>query len=141
MDDVALNKAAIIERCIRRVHEVYVGDERNLRDDATKQDSIVLNLQRACEAAIDLAMHLVRRDRLGIPQDSREAFDLLVERGGLPRDIADKLRRMVGFRNVAVHEYQALNLDIVREIIRSYLSELSSFAAFAMRARTSAAPE
>ena len=140
MDDVALNKAAVIERCIRRVHEVYGGDERNLRDDPTKQDSIVLNLQRACEAAIDLAMHLIRRERLGIPQDSREAFDLLVERGGLPRDIADKLRRMVGFRNVAVHEYQALNLDIVREIIRSHLSELSAFAAFAIQPRIASPP-
>jgi len=115
-------------------------DERNLRDDPTKQDSIVLNLQRACEAAIDLAMHLIRRSRLGIPQDSREAFDLLVERGGLPKDIADKLRRMVGFRNVAVHEYQALNLDIVREIIRSHVSELSAFAAFAVQPRVASPP-
>jgi len=57
MDDIILNKAAIIERCIHRIQEEYAGDERNLLENLTKQDSIILNLQRACEAAIDLAMH------------------------------------------------------------------------------------
>ena len=56
-DDVALNKAGIIERCLARVREVHAGDDANLFDDPTRQDSIVLNLQRACEASIDLAMH------------------------------------------------------------------------------------
>lgn len=55
-DDVILNKAAIIERCVARVREEYADDERNLTDNLTRQDSIILNLQRACEAAIDLAM-------------------------------------------------------------------------------------
>ena len=77
----------------------------------------------------DLAMHLVRVHRLGIPQDSREAFDLLAAAGLYPKESADRLRRMVGFRNVAVHDYQALSLDIVREIIRSHLDDLAAFAA------------
>ena len=63
MDDTVLNKAAAIERCLHRVREVYASDDRNLREDLTRQDSIVLNLQRACEAAIDLAMHVVREHR------------------------------------------------------------------------------
>src|SRR5204862_3354274 len=63
MDDVVLNKAAIIERCVRRVREEHAGDDRRLTEDITRQDSIILNLQRACEAAIDLAMHLVRVHR------------------------------------------------------------------------------
>jgi uncharacterized protein YutE (UPF0331/DUF86 family) len=132
MDDVAMNKAAAIERCLRRVREVYADDERNLREDQTRQDSIVLNLQRACESAIDLAMHLVRKHRLGIPQESREAFDLLAGAGIFPRASAERLRRMVGFRNVAVHDYQALNLDIVREIIHSHLDDLAAFASWSL---------
>lgn len=135
MDDFTLNKAAAIERCLRRVREVYGGDDRNLREDLTRQDSIVLNLQRACEAAIDLAMHLIREHRLGIPQDSREAFDLLAGAGLYPPASAEKLRRMVGFRNVAVHDYQALNLDIVREIIRTHMDDLAAFAQWAVQRR------
>lgn len=126
--DVALNKAAIIERCVRRAREVYGGLDANLTDDLTRQDSIVLNIQRVCEAAVDLAMHLVRVLRLGIPQESRDAFELLVGAGTLDRQLADGLKRMVGFRNVAVHDYQRLNLDIVRAILQRDLDDLLAFA-------------
>lgn len=80
-DDVVLNKAALVERYVARVREVHAGDDRNFTDDTLRQESILLNLLRACEASIDLAMHLVRVRRLGIPQDSRDAFDLLLQAG------------------------------------------------------------
>ena len=67
-DDVLVNKAAAIERAIKRVREEYAGDNRNLVENQTRQDAMVLNLQRACESSIDAAMHLVRVRRLGVPQ-------------------------------------------------------------------------
>ena len=134
MDDVVLNKAATIERCVRRVREVYAGNPANLTADLTRQDSIVLNLQRACEAAIDLAMHLIRKHRLGVPQDTREAFDMLASSGHLELKLADSLKKMVGFRNVAVHDYTRLSLDIVRSIVELHLDELLRFASVAIRA-------
>jgi uncharacterized protein YutE (UPF0331/DUF86 family) len=76
-DDVVVNKASIIERCLQRIEEEYQNDPENLYENVTRQDAIVLNLQRACQAAIDLAMHLVREHELGVPQESREAFALL----------------------------------------------------------------
>ena len=133
MDDVVLAKAAVIERWIGRVHEEHGGDDVRLTKDLRRQDSIILNLQRACEASIDLAMHLVRRERLGIPQDSREAFDLLAAAEMLEPDLAESLRRMVGFRDVAVHDYTRLHLDIVRSIITRGLGDLGRFAAECLR--------
>jgi uncharacterized protein YutE (UPF0331/DUF86 family) len=132
MDDVALNKAATIERCLQRVREEYGGRFENLEQDITRQDSIILNIQRACEASIDLAMHLVRRFALGVPQESRQAFDLLVDAGKLDATMADALKRMVGFRNIAVHDYQRLNLAIVRAIIEHELDDLRAFARLAL---------
>ncbi len=58
IDDIILNKAQTISRGIKRIGEEYQANPANLANP-TKQDSIILNLQRACEAAIDLAMHLV----------------------------------------------------------------------------------
>ncbi len=84
-DDVLLNKAAIIARCVRRVREEHAGDDANLISNQTKQDAIILNLLRACETAIDAAMHIVRVERLGVPQETREAFVLLERRAGLTR--------------------------------------------------------
>ena len=126
-DDVVVNKSAVIERCIARVREEYGEDERNLTENLTRQDSIILNLQRACEASIDLAMHIVRQRRLGVPQETRDAFRLLEEAGILPADLADRLKRMVGFRNVAVHDYRRLDLAVVKSIVTSRLEDFLAF--------------
>ena len=126
-DDVLLNKAAAIERAVARAREEYAGNDANLKGNQTKQDAILLNLQRACESTIDAAMHLVRIHRLGIPQETREAFDLLERAGLIDASLATRLRRMVGFRNVAVHDYQRLNLEIVRAILTERLDDFIEF--------------
>ena len=75
-DDVLLNKAAIIERSVARAREEYAAAGERFATDYTRQDAAVLNIQRACEAAIDMGQHVVRRDRLGVPQGTREIFSL-----------------------------------------------------------------
>jgi uncharacterized protein YutE (UPF0331/DUF86 family) len=127
VDDVVVNKAAIIERCVARVREEYGNDDRNLTEHITRQDSIILNLQRACEATIDLAMHVVRQRRLGVPQETRDAFRFLEAAAILPPDLSERLMRMVGFRNVAIHVYRRLDLDIVKSIVTSRLDDFLAF--------------
>lgn len=127
-DDVVLNKAATIERCLQRILEEYAGDNQNLVTNQTKQDAIILNLQRACESAIDLAMYVVSQRKLGVPQDSRDAFTLLQTSGIIPADLATRMRHMVGFRNVAVHEYTRMNLDVVHAIITKQLDDFRTFS-------------
>lgn len=126
-DDVIINKIMVIKRCIDRINEVYAGDAANL-EDFTKQDSIVLNIQRACEAAIDLAMHMVAERKLGLPQSSREAFKLLYQHGLIENGLAQRLKAMTGFRNIAVHDYQSINLAIVEQIIEKHLKDFELFA-------------
>lgn len=115
LDDVCFNKAAIIERCLVRVFEEGQADPD--LENWTHVDALVMNLERACQAAIDMAMHLVSRDRLGMPQNSAEAFQFLHRAGLLSLPTTKALGSMVGFRNVAVHAYQSLNLAIVRKIV------------------------
>ncbi|MDO8789967.1 MAG: DUF86 domain-containing protein [Sulfuritalea sp.] len=128
MDEVLLGKAGIIERCLIRIEEDYVGHEDELTTNFTRQDALVLNLQRACEASIDAAMHLVRIHRLGIPTESRQAFEMLVKSGTLDVDLGRKLVAMVGFRNVAVHNYHELDIDILRGILAERRCDLRVFA-------------
>ena len=137
MDDIKLNKVAIIERCIKRIREEYADDESNLYENYTKQDSIILNIQRSCEAAIDLAMHEVRFHRLGIPQESREAFSLIHQAGLIERDLAERMMAMVGFRNIAVHDYQELNLEIVKQIVEKHLDDFLKFSSSLIKPKSS----
>ena len=133
-DDVVLNKAATIERCLQRVLNEYAGDKQNLVANQTKQDAIILNLQRACETAIDLAMYVVSQRKLGVPQDSRDAFVFLQTSGIIPADLATRMQHMVGFRNIAVHEYTRLNLDVVRAIIIKQLDDFRTFSSTIVKA-------
>ena len=129
MDDVLLNKAAIIERSLKRVNSLYQGYESMLEQDIDRQDAIILNLQRACEAAIDAAMYLVKIYKLGLPQSSADAFLLLDKQQLIVEPLTTRLRKMVGFRNIAIHEYQELNIDIVRNVIEKGSLDLAAFAA------------
>jgi uncharacterized protein YutE (UPF0331/DUF86 family) len=134
VDDVIFNKAATIERCLQRVVEEHAGNDANLVANQTKQDAIILNLQRACETSIDLAMHVISRRRLGIPQDSRDAFAILQASGILPADLAVRMQHMVGFRNIAVHEYTRRNVDVVRSIITKRLDDFRFFSSTIVKA-------
>ena len=115
IDDIILNKTEIIKKCIQRIDEEYQGERINLKN-FTKQDSIILNIQRACEATIDLAMHLIAEKGLGIPQTSRDAFDILKKNGLISENITERLKAMIGLRNISSHSYQKLNIKIVQAI-------------------------
>jgi uncharacterized protein YutE (UPF0331/DUF86 family) len=122
-DDVLINKAAVIERCVARAREEYAANPAMFASDFTRQDAAILNIQRACEAALDMGQHLIRREKLGVPQSARDVFVLLAQGGWLDVTLADALKRMVGFRNIVVHDYQALQLPITVSIIEKHLDE------------------
>lgn len=130
MDDVLLNKAATIERCLIRIQEEYEDHKEELESNFTRQDSIILNLQRACEASIDGAMHLVRQNKFGIPQQSRDAFIMLAENNLIDVQLSKNIQSMVGFRNIAIHNDQKLSLPILRSILESHLVDFRSFATY-----------
>lgn len=127
-DDVLVNKAATIERCVARAREEYAEDPATFASDFTRQDAAILNIQRACEAALDMGQHLIRRERLGVPQSARDVFVLLAAGGWIDAALADGLKRMVGFRNIAVHDYQALQLPITVSIIEKHLDEFLQYS-------------
>lgn len=131
-DEITLAKVATIERCLAWIREDYAGDPRRL-DQRVVEHAIILNLQRACEAAIDAAMHLVAVRRLGLPQDSRDAFSLLEQAGVLDLEVADRMRGMVGFRNIAIREYQKLSRSILEAILRERLVDFEALCGVLLR--------
>lgn len=115
-DNVSLNKAAIIERCIRRMNEEYAADKS--LSNFTHLDALILNIERACQAAIDLAMHIVSVEHLGMPQSSAESFSLLQQAGKLDTILALRLSNMTGFRNIAIHQYQDIEPAVIHHIMK-----------------------
>jgi uncharacterized protein YutE (UPF0331/DUF86 family) len=133
VDDVLINKAATIERCVARARQEYAKGPETFATDFTRQDAAILNIQRACEAALDMGQHLIRRERLGVPQSARDVFELLSRGGWLDASLLPVMKNMVGFRNIAVHEYQALQLPITVSIITNHLGDFLDFSSAVLR--------
>jgi uncharacterized protein YutE (UPF0331/DUF86 family) len=133
VDPVILRKSQIMERCILRIREEMIGSGSFETINQTKQDAVLLNLERACQAAIDLAMRIVRVRKLGLPTDARDGFRLIHQAGLLDEALYKHMVSMVGFRNTAVHDYQGLNLKIVDQVIQHYLDHFLEFSRFALR--------
>jgi uncharacterized protein YutE (UPF0331/DUF86 family) len=93
-------------------------------------------LQIAIQAALDAASHIVSDDRLGEPNSNRELFDLLAKNGWITPDLAIRLRRMAGFRNILVHGYAEVDPNVVRDVLENHLGDLEDFVV-AVRARMS----
>jgi uncharacterized protein YutE (UPF0331/DUF86 family) len=127
-DDVIINKAAVIERCVQRAREEYNQDPTTFATNFTRQDAAILNVQRACEAALDMGQHWVRKAHLGVPQSARDVFELLAQNNIIPKDLAANLKRMVAFRNIAVHDYQSVLTPILVGIIADHLDEFLQFS-------------
>ncbi len=127
-DDMLLNKAATIERCVARAGEEYGKDPSTFAADLTRQDAAILNIQRACEACLDMGHAVIRRERLGVPQSARDVFALLAGAGWIDSGLAEALQRMVGYRNIAVHDYQSLQLPITVAVIERHLGDFLAFS-------------
>ena len=124
MSDVILNKISTIKKCQKRIKEEY---DSSFKSNFTKQDSVILNLERLSQASIDIATHIVKEKKLGLPQTSRELFTLLESDQIITATISEQMKAMVGFRNIAVHDYQNLNLDIVIAIVEKHLEDFTHF--------------
>ena len=126
--DIVQAKVAIVQRCLKRIKNVTGLDPARL-DDLNTQDIFALNLQRAVQATIDLAAHVVGTEGLGLPRDLRENFRLLENNRIISKELCVRMEKMVGFRNIAVHEYQTLDIEVLKSILSSNLKDLENFYA------------
>lgn len=133
MTAIDLAKVASIQRSVRRARDELAAAGSQLSSDLTRQDASILNVLRACETAIDLAQILVRERRLGVPQSNRDVFQLLADAGLVSEDLSKRLQKMVGFRNVAVHRYRDLDLEILVHVVRQDLDDLLRFSELVAR--------
>jgi len=124
--DVILAKIAAIQKSLKRIKDVTGLDPERL-DELDTQDIFVLNLQRAIQSAIDLAAHVVASEGLGVPDTIRGNFVLLENAKIITKVLSKKMQSMVGFRNIAIHDYQSLDIEILKAILAKNLKDLEQF--------------
>ncbi len=128
MNDVVINKIQSLQKCVQRAREEHLKAGEGFGGNYTSQDAALLNILRACEQALDLANYVIRKHKMGIPASSAESFDLLKTRHVISAELTAKMKGMVGFRNVAVHAYQKLDIQKVELVIKYGLDDLLAFS-------------
>ena len=124
--DLVYEKVRNIQNCLRRIRDVTRLDPPSL-DNLDTQDIFALNLQRAVQSALNLACHIVAAEGLGLPESLKENFALLKKSGIISDQQQDRMTKMVGFRNIAVHEYQELDVGMMKSILAHNLKDLEQF--------------
>lgn len=127
-DEVLMNKAAIIERAVKRVRDEYHSAGANFAHDYTRQDAVILNIQRTCEAVIDMGQYIITKERLGLAQSVRDVFAVLADNQKITPSLASSLQKMIGFRNIAIRDYQKILIPIVEQIVQVHLQELLDYS-------------
>lgn len=124
--DVIIEKVSSIQAYIKRITD-NIGDNIHSLSEPNVQDIAVLNLQRAMQLTIDIALHVVSQEKLGVPKTLKESFELLSQQHIIERPLAETMKKMVGFRNIAVHDYQSIKSEILESIIQNHLKDLEEF--------------
>jgi uncharacterized protein YutE (UPF0331/DUF86 family) len=107
-DPVILSISARLERYVARVYEEYNKDPATFVNDITRQEAAIMNIVRAVAAALDIGEHLIRKHKLGVPKSQLDVIDRIATAGFTTVEVADNLKKMIVFRNAALHDPQDL---------------------------------
>lgn len=126
--EVVEQKLELLRRCLLRIETKCPAEVETLVGDIDLQDIVALNLSRAVQLCVDIGAHLISGMDVAPPNTMGQTFDLLAQAALLPAALALNLKKAVGFRNIAVHNYEAINWHIVHSIVKNHLADFSAFA-------------
>jgi uncharacterized protein YutE (UPF0331/DUF86 family) len=126
--EVVEQKLESLRRCLKRIATKCPPDPETLAADFDLQDIVSLNLSRAVQLCVDIGAHLISNLEVAPPDTMGQTFDLLTQAGLLEPALGQSLKKAVGFRNIAVHNYDAINWHIVHSLVNNHLSDFSDFA-------------
>ena len=126
--EVIEQKLESLRRCLQRVADKCPPDPETLRRDPDLQDIVAINLTRAVQLCVDIGAHLIAGTQVPPPDTMGQTFDVLATGGVIPENLAMQLKKAVGFRNIAVHNYEEIDWAIVHAIARHHLGDFTEFA-------------
>lgn len=126
--EVVEQKLESLRRCLQRVETKCPQDADTLATDFDLQDIVSLNLSRAVQLCVDIGAHLISGLNVTPPDTMGQTFDILAQAGVLDTPLALRLKKAVGFRNIAIHNYDAINWHIVHTIVNHHMTDFLAFA-------------
>jgi uncharacterized protein YutE (UPF0331/DUF86 family) len=130
-----LTRPEVLRRRLARLEE-YLGILRRL--SAYSLEEFLANperygaaerfLQLSIEAINDMAAQVAAEEGWGPFERARDLVDLFQAQGLLEEELAERWRRMIGFRNLLVHDYLEVDRKLVHRFLREGLQDLEALA-------------
>ena len=125
--DLIIAKAGSVKRHIDRIKAKSDADMAAFMQDLDRQESIAFNMHLAIQNCMDIAAHIISDEGLGVPGSAVEMFFILQEKGFLSANLADRMVKAVGFRNLLVHEYQKIDLQRLHKAAEKNVDDLIEY--------------
>ncbi|MEW6245059.1 MAG: DUF86 domain-containing protein [Bacillota bacterium] len=125
----------VIDARLRKLN-VYVGKLKRYRDvslveylrDEDMQSIVERRLQLALQVCIDIANYIIAHQRLEIPDEVENVFAVLGHSHIIPEELAERIKGMIRFRNILVHDYLDIDQTIVHRLLTRSLQDFDDFA-------------
>ncbi len=122
-------RLAKLEQLLQDLRRLAKLDRATFLADRGVQAQAERWLHLAAECAIDLSNHLIADRGWRTPTTNRETFQVLAENEVLTPELATRMEGWAGLRNILVHLYLQVDLEILCDVLQRDLHELESCAA------------
>ena len=126
--DLIEQKLESLRRALQRVIDKCPESAELLSTDLDVQDIVALNLTRAVQLSVDIGSHMIACTDYPPPNTMGQVFEVLSVAGIIDTELAERMKKSVGFRNLAVHNYEDINWAIVYSIATRHLDDFKLFA-------------
>ena len=126
-NSIMLKKISSVRHNISRLEGKVCVSLEGLKSDLDVQDIVLHNLQLAIQGCIDIGSHIVSDEGWGVAGSFNEIVYILHEKGVINEKLQENMISMIGFRNILVHEYEEVNLDIVYQILHDRLKDIKEY--------------
>ena len=138
--EVIEQKLESLRRSLKRIREKCPDSADGMIGNYDAQDIISLNISRAVQMCVDIGAHIVTSSGHAAPSTMAQTFEILANLGILSQEIANRMKKAVGFRNISVHSYDSINWDMVFAIAKEHLFDFEEFAQAILCLRESDSP-
>ncbi len=128
-DDKILRKLSFMQRCVSYLKSVDAGSSE-LENNYELRSAVERNFQLAIESAIDIGEIIISREGFERPEMYRSVFLILGKNRIIPGEFAEEFAQAAGFRNILVHMYEEVDLDILYTFLTERLDDFDEFARY-----------
>ena len=125
---LVMKKLSELEECVGALERMRKYDSAAIKSDKEKEWAVEHGLQVSIQIVVDIGAHILASSGEGDVEDYAEIIERLGKKGVLPKDFATRIKGMAGFRNILVHEYAKLDMDLVCDMLKNRLDDFRKFA-------------